>query len=201
MNDEEKICELMDKWFSVVPSERLYLDELLQEAISWAREDFAKNLLENMNKPESQKELFEKLRPFIQRAFDDGVMQSNEKFRAECLNCDFKKQEPEKTAMTMIDMQKEIDELKKDQCKRFGCDIVNTFYTENKALKKENDELRKILETIRNDTMDEFGILHGEDARRFMEEINNPKPLTKVEKKFVDDLNELRRTHPDFKKE
>ena len=44
--------------------------------------------------------------------------------------------------------------------------------------------------TISEKTLDDLGVLHGEDARRFEENMKNPKPI-KLTKKDIESVKEI----------
>ena len=57
-----------------------------------------------------------------------------------------------------------------------------------------DEQCRICSEAIRNKTMDEFGILHGKDAKRFHDYINNPPEETPKSKAMIKQAYEISKT-------
>ena len=72
---------------------------------------------------------------------------------------------------------------------------ITGYLTPNKPSPAPTDEQCRICsEAVRNKTMDEFGILHGKDAKRFHDYINNPPEETPKSKAMIKQAYEISKT-------
>ena len=72
--------------------------------------------------------------------------------------------------------------------------IVEMIRTRPHTPTPTDEQCRICSEAIRNKTMDEFGILHGKDAKRFHDYINNPPEETPKSKAMIKQAYEISKT-------